>query len=180
MAHDVDPKGLDAALDAHFTAAGDDVSQMEAAISAYLAATQPTGEVEAGIVGRLHKRADQLGMLLSDPPKPHPDAVLIREGAAALTAALRGRDEARKATVRLQDSNSKMAQEWTALLHRAEAAESRAAALQRDLDQANRTIEFVQSWAWRESSKLSDSERLSAIQYHPAIHARDVIEGDGT
>lgn len=72
MSAPVDPKGLDEALHA-----------------AYLTATQPVGEVEAGIVGRLHKRADQLGMLLSDPPKPHPDAVLMREAAVALTAAIR-------------------------------------------------------------------------------------------
>lgn len=95
------------------------------------AATQPAGEAEAGIVGRLHKRADQLGMLLSDPPKPHPDAALMREAAAALTAALRERDEARKRNEELdfecQASMATIAEGRA----RAEAAEAKLAALQR-------------------------------------------------
>lgn len=123
MSAPADPKGLEAAARAYARQMGKDpdacafghgevgvnggtfvcdVTHVEACtpsarqvVLAYLTATQPAGEVEAGIVGRLHKRADQLGMLLSDPPKPHPDAVLIREAAAALAAAIRERDEAR-------------------------------------------------------------------------------------
>ena len=36
------------------------------------------------LVERLEKRADQLGNLLSDPPKPHPDAALMREAAQSI------------------------------------------------------------------------------------------------
>lgn len=45
--------------------------------------TSPT-DTQA-LVERLRKRADQIGDLLSDPPKPHPDAALLREAAAEIS-----------------------------------------------------------------------------------------------
>lgn len=41
----------------------------------------------ADIAKELRKRADQFGDLLSDPPKPHPDAALMRDAAAKLDQA---------------------------------------------------------------------------------------------
>lgn len=38
------------------------------------------------LVGRLRKRADQHGMLLSDPPKPTADNALLSEAAARIEA----------------------------------------------------------------------------------------------
>ncbi|TGV15782.1 hypothetical protein EN816_00590 [Mesorhizobium sp. M8A.F.Ca.ET.173.01.1.1] len=42
-------------------------------------------DIEA-LAARLNKRADHTGMILTDPPQPHPDAALLREAASALLA----------------------------------------------------------------------------------------------
>lgn len=63
----------------------------------------------------------------------------------------------------------------------AEAANT-TSALEARVMELERTIEFVNRWAWRvdpenASHKLTDSERLSAIKYYPAI--RTLSKGTG-
>jgi hypothetical protein len=41
-----------------------------------------------------------------------------------------------------------------------------------------RVIDFVRLWAWRDNPKLTNTERLSAIKYHPAIKPRAIQEKD--
>ena len=47
-------------------------------------ASAKDAQQDGGLVDRLHKRADNIGQILTDPPKHHPDATLMREAATAL------------------------------------------------------------------------------------------------
>lgn len=51
---------------------------------------------------------------------------------------------------------------------RATRAESALTAAQARIAELERTVEFVQRWAWRESP-ATDAERMSVIKYHPGI-----------
>ena len=55
----------------------------------------------------------------------------------------------------------------TPLARAVDAADAKA---RRDQQQV---IDFVRLWAWRENPKLTNTERLSAIKYHPAIRNQD-------
>jgi Lar family restriction alleviation protein len=61
---------------------------------AYLSTVIPA-EI-AGVVEKLEKRADQVGMLLSDPPKPHPDNKLLREAASLIERLAASQAETRR------------------------------------------------------------------------------------
>lgn len=60
---------------------------------------------------------------------------------------------------------------------RADKAEADLARANERVGEVERALDFVRRWAWRENTKLSDTERLSAIKYHPAINveARDYL-----
>lgn len=52
------------------------------------------------------------------------------------------------------------------------AAMSKLSEMRSALESANRYLDFVARWAWREGPHLDDEQRLSSIKYHPAIKAR--------
>lgn len=48
-----------------------------------------------------------------------------------------------------------------------------------EFDNANRYLDFVARWAWRDGKHLSDEERLSSIKFYPpikAIHDRAALQ----